>query len=109
LNSSVRDETIEEYHGIWRLYFVQRDSSSDLLGFADIRTGKMEFDEGVVYELSDERFIFDLMNFEKHNCFPMNSIFDILKNNYTLIKGTGENGGYHAQLLIGDLLGPLLD
>lgn len=107
--SFIRDETIEEYHGIWRLYFVQRDFSSDLMGFADIRTGKMEFDEGVVYELSDERFIFDLMNFEKHDCFPMNSILDILKNNYALIKGTGENGGYHAQLLMGDLLGPLLD
>lgn len=104
----IRDETIEEYHGIWHLYFVQRDFSSDLMGFADIRTGKMEFDEGVVYELSDERFIFDLMNFEKHDCFPMNSILDIFKNNYALIKGTGENGGYHAQLLMGDLLGPLL-
>ena len=105
----IRDESIEEYHGIWRLYFVQRDFSSDLMGFADIRTGRMEFDEGVVYELSDERFIYDLMNFEKHSCFPMNNIFDILKNNYTLIKRTGENGGYHAQLLMGDLLGPLLD
>ena len=49
--------------------FCKRDYSSDLLGMKDIGTGKITFDEGVVYELSDDKFIYNLMNFEKHSCF----------------------------------------
>lgn len=73
------------------------------MGFGDISTGKLSFDEGVVYELSDEKFIYNLMNFPKHNCFKMTNIFDILNKNYELVEGVEENGGYHAQLQIGKL------
>ena len=74
--------------------------------FQDIRTGKITFDEGIVYELSDEKFIFNLMNFPKHSCFDMTNIFDILKKQYTLIEGVGEDGGYHGQILMSQLLSP---
>lgn len=70
------DET--SYNGTWKLYFVKRDKQSDLMGLRDIGTGKIVFDEGVVCEMSDDKFIFDLMNFPKHACFQMTNIFDIL-------------------------------
>lgn len=60
-----------KYSGKWKLYFIKRDFSTDLLGLNDIGTGKATFDEGIVYELSDDRFIFNLMNFEKHSCFML--------------------------------------
>lgn len=99
----VRDVYATEYSGKWHLYFVKRNLSSDLMGMADIGTGKAEFPEGVVYELSDDKFIFNLLNFPKHDCFEMTDIFDILKKNYTLIEGVGKDGGYHAQILMGRL------
>ncbi|MBR4628697.1 MAG: hypothetical protein IKO47_13585 [Ruminococcus sp.] len=99
----IKDESMSVYSGEWRLYFVKRDFSTDLMGLADIGTGKLDFEEGVVYELSDDRFIFNLMNFEKHSCYEMNSIFDILNRNYSLIVGVGENGGYHGQVMLTDL------
>ena len=99
----VRDENSTEYNGQWNLYFVKRNPSSDLMGMPYIGTGKAEFSNGVVYELSDEKFIFDLLNFPKHDSFEMTNIFDILKKNYTLIEGTGKNGGYHAQILMANL------
>ena len=94
------------YTGKWNLYFIKRNFSTDLLGLKDIRTGKITFDEGIVYELSDEKFIFNLMNFPKHSCFDMTNIFDILKKQYTLIEGVGEDGGYHGQILMSQLLSP---
>ena len=100
----IKNKNMTTYDGIWKLYFVKRDFSSDLLGMKDIGTGKVTFDEGVVYEMSDDKFIFNLMNFEKHSCFNMTSIFDILKKHYTIIEGVGENGGYHAQILMSRLL-----
>lgn len=87
----------------WSVYFVKRNFSSDLMGMKDIRTGKITFDEGVVYEMSDDKFIFNLMNFPKHSCFEMTNLFDILKKNYKLIEGVGENGGYHAQVFMSSL------
>lgn len=99
----VRNENTTTYNGIWKLYFVKRDFSTDLLGMKDIGTGKLIFDEGVVYEMSDDKFIFNLMNFEKHSCFNMTNVFDILQKNYTITEGVGENGGYHAQILMGRL------
>lgn len=100
----IRDESTTEYKGNWHLYFVRRDFSSDLLGLTDIGTGVIEFDEGVVYELSDDKFIFNLMNFKKHVCFEMTNIFSILDKKYTVIDGVGEMGGYHAQILMKRLL-----
>lgn len=77
----IRNEDETSYNGTWKLYFVKRDKRSDLMGLPDIGTGKIVFDEGVVYEMSDDKFIFDLMNFPKHACFQMTNIFDILKEN----------------------------
>ena len=105
----LKDKTLEEYNGKWHLYFVKRDFSSDLLGFAEIETGKDEYDNGVVYELTDDKFIFDLMNFEKHECFEMNNIFDILDKDYKLITGVGKDGGYHGGMVIGRMLKELID
>ena len=99
----VRDKDSTVYDGSWSVYFVKRDYSTDLLGMKDIRTGKITFDEGVVYEMSDDKFIFNLMNFPKHSGFEMTNIFDILKKNYKLIEGVGESGGYHAQMLLSSL------
>jgi len=96
----LKDKSLTEYSGKWRLYFVRRDFSTDLMGLKDIGTGKVTFDEGVVYELSDDKFIYNLMNFEKHSCFSMNNIFDILNRNYVMIEGVGYDGGYHAQILM---------
>ncbi len=53
--------------------------------------------------MSDEKFIFNLLNFPKHDRFKMTDIFDVLKKNYTLIEGVGKDGGYHAQILMGRL------
>ena len=78
---------------------MRRDFSSDFMGMGDIGTGKIEFGEGVVYELSDDKFIFNLMNFEKHSCFEMSNLFDILSKRYKRVIGVGENGGYHSQVL----------
>ena len=95
----IKNKDLNEYKGKWNLYFVKRDSSSDLLGFKDIGTGKAIFDNGIVYEFSDDKFIFNLMNFEKHSCFDMTNIFDILNKNYILVEGVGKDGGYHNQIL----------
>ncbi len=99
----VRDKSCTEYFGEWHLYFVRRNAASDLIGLADIGTGKIEYDCGIVYELSDEKFIFNLMNFEKHKVYEMNNIFDILSNNYSIVTGVGKDGGYHAQILLSRL------
>lgn len=105
----LRDKELDIYNGKWHLYFVKRDLSTDLLGLAEIETGKDQYDEGVVYELTDDKFIFDLMNFEKHECFEMNDIFDILDKDYQLITGVGNDGGYHAGMVIGRMLEQMAD
>lgn len=105
----IRKEKVMQYDGKWNLYFVMRDFSSDFLGFKDIDTGKMEFDEGIVYELSDDKFIFNLMNFEIHSCYRMTNMFDILNKDYELIKGVGKTGGYHAQIFQTKLLKQMND
>ena len=104
----IRDDDSTVYNGNWNIYFVKRDFSSDLLGMKDIRTGKITFDEGVVYELSDDKFIFNLMNFPKHSCFEMTNLFDILKKNYKLVEGVGESGGYHAQVFMSSIFNTIL-
>ena len=96
----LKDENALEYNGKWRIYFIRRDFSTDLLGFGDIQTGMAEFDEGIVYELSDEKFIFNLLNFHKHDEFEMTDLFDITDKDYKLVVGTGESGGYHASVFM---------
>ncbi|EOS22070.1 hypothetical protein C804_05868 [Lachnospiraceae bacterium A4] len=104
----LKNEMATEYHGKWKIYFVKRDFSSDLMGMKDIGTGKIEFDEGIVYELSDDKFIYNLMNFEKHACFEMTNLFDILKKDYILVKGVGSDGGYHSQILLTRLFSEMI-
>lgn len=99
----IKDEKQTTYNGAWQVFFVKRNFNSDILGMKDIDTGNAEFKEGVVYELSDNKFIFNLMNFPKHSCFPMTNIFDILSKEYKLVVGVGENGGYHAQMVLSRL------
>lgn len=88
----ILDERNEEYKGEWKLFFVKRDTIT-----SDMQTAKLNYDEGVVYHLSDDKFIFDLLNFEKPNEYVMNNIFDILEKNSKLQVGPGENGGFYAE------------
>lgn len=97
------DDNKLEYCGEWKLYFVKRNRTTDLMGFKDIGTGKATFDKGTVYELSDDKFIFNLMNFDKHEGYDMTNIFDIVNKNYSVVEGVGRNGGYHAQILMARL------
>lgn len=100
----LKNEASTEYTGKWNLYYVKRDYSTDLMGFGDLGTGKLTYDEGVVYELSDERFIFNLMNFPKHDTFEMTNIFDLLNKNYTIVEGCHDDlGGYHAMIMLSRL------
>lgn len=96
----LRNQDCDTYNGIWHLYFVHRDYSSDIMGLADIQTGRLELDEGVVYEMSDDKFIFNLMNFEKDTNYKMNDAFDLLDDHYKLVTGLGKDGGYHAQIIL---------
>lgn len=105
----IKDIKSTSYSGKWFLYFVKRDFSSDLFGFNDIETGKANFDEGVVYELSDEKFIFNLMNFPKHACYEMTNIFDILNKKYILVEGVGESGGYHGSIFMKRMFSNMLE
>lgn len=94
----IRNHEITEYNGNWKLYFIKRDSSTDIMGISDIPTGKIEWSEDgkLVFELSDDKFIFNLCNFDKPPEFKMNNIFDIIKKNYTLIIGIHDNlGSFH--------------
>lgn len=100
----IRDEKLNEYNGKRKLYCVKRNYSTDIMGLKDLQTGKAVFSEGVVYELSDEKFISNIMNFEKHSCYDMTNIFDILKKSYAIVEGVGEYGGYHASILLPKLL-----
>ena len=105
----LRNNKQTTYTGSWNIYFIKRDLSSDFLGFRDIGTGKLTFNEGVVYELSDDKFIYNLMNFPKHSSYEMTNIFDIQKKNYTMVKGVGNDGGYHAQIFRARLFHPIND
>ncbi|SET56271.1 Uncharacterised protein [Lacrimispora sphenoides] len=100
----LRDPDAKKYNGEWRLYFVKRDYSTDPMGFKDIQTGKIDWNmdgKMLVFELSDEKFIFNLLNFEKHDAFEMNNIFDIMEKNYSLVVGCHDmSGGYHGQMML---------
>lgn len=87
----ILDENCEEYKGNWKLFFVKRNTIT-----SDLQTAKLNYDEGVVYHLSDDKFIFDLLDFEKPNEYVMNNIFDILEKNYKLQVGPVANGGFYG-------------
>lgn len=95
----IKNDNQLEYNGIWKLYVVKRDFSSDLLNFRDIGTGKLELDNGMVYEFSDEKFIYNLMNIENPPQNPMTNIFDITKKQYTIIEGSSDFS-FHGQIML---------
>lgn len=105
----VRNESIREYNGCWNLYFIKRNNTTDILGIKNIETGKLNFNEGTVYEFSDEKFIYNLINFEKHACYKMTNIFDILDKKYVLVEGLGNSDGYHAQLMLQNMFSSMED
>ncbi len=94
----ILDENCEEYSGEWKLFFVKRNTTT-----SDMQTAKLNYDDGVVYHLSDDKFIFDLINFDKPEEYIMNNIFDILEKNYKLIVGPGADGGFYAEAFIKNL------
>ena len=96
----INDERSEEYLGNWSLYFIKRDLSTDFLGFNDIRTGVLHYDEGIVYQLSDEKFIYNLMNFEKPPSFNMTNIFEILEKNYKIFYGEDSENRYNDFIML---------
>ena len=106
----LRDDNCTGYNGKWHIYFIKRNYTTDLMGYADIGTGKEIFNEGIVYEFSDDKFIFNLLNFEKHSCFDMTNIFDITKKNFSIVEGANDpTGGYHGQILLGRLFSEMTD
>ena len=105
----LKDASMEQYNGKWNLYFIKRDYSTDLLGLSNIETGEIEFEEGMVYELSDEKFIFNMMDFPIHPGYKMTNMFDILNDNYELITGVNEIGGYHGQIMLSKVLSDIAD
>lgn len=48
----LRDEQAETYKGKWQVYCLKRDYSTDMMGIGSLETGKMNWDEGVIFELS---------------------------------------------------------
>lgn len=100
----INDERSEEYLGNWSLYFIKRDLSTDFLGLKDIRTGVLHYDEGIVYQLSDEKFIYNLMNFEKHPSFNMTNIFEILEKKFKMFYGEDSEYRYNDFIMF-SLLG----
>lgn len=96
----IKNTKSESYKGRWNLYFIKRDHTTDIMGMPDIGTGKETFPEGIVYEMSDEKFIYNLMDFEKSSRIDMTNIFEILNRNYRLVQGIGNNGSYHESIFI---------
>lgn len=99
-----RKKLFEQYERKWRLYFIKRNHTTDLSGFTSLNTGKLELGEGVVYEFSDDKFIYNLVSFDKHDCYSMTNMFDMLNKNFTIIEGIGGSGGYHGQIMLINLL-----
>lgn len=100
----LNQENQEEYTGQWKLYCIKRDSSTDFLGFSHLEAGEVSYDEGTTFELSDDKFIFHLMNFEPHEGYKSLNMMDLLNKTYILINGSDlHDGGYHGQLMIQEL------
>lgn len=94
----LNDRSNEVYRGKWHLYFMRRNPQERLLGLLDYSTHKGTYNEGVVYEMCDEKFIFDLMSFEIKDKSKMNNIFEIL-GNYQLALYDGGFNSYHSNFI----------
>jgi hypothetical protein len=67
-----------------------------MIGLGSLETSKMDWDEGVISELSDEKFIFHLMNVDSYECYKSMNMMDILVKSYKMISGYEVQGGYHG-------------
>lgn len=93
------------YDGLWKIYFLKRDEKTDILNIRSLCTGMLEYKEGMVFELSDEKFIFHLTNFKPQSHVTGLDLFSI-QEKYKLFGGENinESGGYHGEILIVNLL-----
>lgn len=106
----LKNDDPEKYTGVWSLYCVKRDYSTDILGFGHLGTGKMTYDEGLIYVLSDDKFIFHLMNFEPHNGYQSLNMMDILNKTYTMVSGSDlKDGGYHGGFVMQEMLSNMFE
>ncbi|MCU9756312.1 hypothetical protein [Enterococcus faecalis] len=96
----LKNEKQEDYNGKWQVYCLKRDYSTDMMGMSNLDTGKMDWNEGTIFELSDEKFIFHLMDFEPHECYKSMNMMDILGKSYKIVRGQEVQGGYHGQFMI---------
>lgn len=99
--SFVRNEKEDEYHGEWKLFFIRRDHTTDIMGLRPLDTGSLIDSEKSVYEMSDEKFFFYLINHDP--IYKMTNIFDILNKNYEITYGVDDTGGYRGAILINKL------
>lgn len=102
----LQDDNQEKYDGQWGLYCTKRDYGTDFFGLGHLATGVMTYDEGVIFVLSDEKFIFHLMDFEPHEGYKSLNMMDLLNKTYTLVSGRDlHDGGYHGHFMIQEMLG----
>ena len=101
----LQDENQETYEGKWELYCIKRDYNTDFFGLGHLGTGVMTYDEGVIFVLSDEKFIFHLMDFEPHEGYRSLNMMDLLNKTYTLVSGKDlHDSGYHANFMIQEMV-----
>lgn len=100
----IRIVDLERYSGEWKLYVVKRGFDTDIMNMKSINTGVIHLEEGTIYEFSDDKFIFHLMNFACHPSEQEMSFWDILKKKYEFIPVSKTTGGYHGMLLISQAL-----
>lgn len=98
------DEQQSEYSGRWKICIVKRSVDTDILSMKSLNTGTLHFKEGDLYEFSDDKFIYHLMNFECHPSEKEMNFWDILNDSYEFIPVSKKSGGYHGQLLLSQLL-----
>mgnify|MGYP006329264325 FL=1 len=102
----LQDDNQEKYDGLWGLYCTKRDYGTDFFGLGHLATGVMTYDEGVIFVLSDEKFIFHLMDFEPHEGYKSLNMMDLLNKTYTLVSGRDlHDGGYHGHFMIQEMQG----
>ncbi|MBZ5964599.1 hypothetical protein KIJ11_08840 [Leuconostoc gelidum subsp. gelidum] len=95
----------DSYDGLWQIYFLKRSQSTDILNMRSLDVGVLNYDEGQVFELSDEKFIFHLTNFKPKNNVTGINLFSI-QNKYVLVGGENidGSGGYHGEMIIKKML-----
>lgn len=57
----------------------------------------------------DDKFIYNLMDFENSSRVNMTNIFEILDRNYHLVEGIVENGSYHESIFLARMFFQMTD